>query len=133
MRAKHFRDRLTGMRGRLTVRAATLLLALMMPLVGVRAPVSTCCFDDCDEPCCRHDAGQTTVTPILPCCHTVAASHATTTAPPTIVDGDPLPLAAPSLIFAPRLAITIAGSSRAPSARHLPAPPLYHQHCALLL
>ena len=115
------------------LRAATLLLALLLPLAGARASASACCVDDCDLPCCAHDAEHTTVTPVLPCCRTIGLGHASITAPPSILDGDSLQPAAPSVVVAPLVTVTIDIGARPLVARHLRAPPLYHQHCALLL
>src|SRR5260370_15278660 len=44
----------SSMQCRLVVRAATLILALLVPFAGVRATALSCCSaDHCDLPCCR--------------------------------------------------------------------------------
>jgi len=57
---------------RLMLRVATLLLALWLPLTGLRgAAFASCDADgDCELPCCDRDAGRPTVVPVLPCCGT---------------------------------------------------------------
>lgn len=128
--------RYTGRRMRrgFLVRAATLLLALLVPLAGVRAAAVACCVDsDCDQPCCDRDADNTTVRPVLPCCRAVALNQTAAHPTPTTVENDQHPPAVPELVVAPVVALTRSDVSSARSLQHLPAPPLYHQHCALLL
>jgi hypothetical protein len=122
------------MRRRLTVRAATLALALLIPLTGIRAATPSCCVDDCDRPCCEADASNSTARLVLPCCRTIAVDQASTHPAPTTVEGDHAPSPAPPpFVVMPRVAIVVGASVAARATRFLPAPPLYHQHCALLL
>jgi hypothetical protein len=122
------------MRRRLMVRAATLLLALLIPLAGVRAASAPSCIDeDCDMPCCTHDANNATVLPVLPCCRTVSMDQAAAHPAPTTVENDHFPVIAPTSVSSSLVTVAIDVSSTAPSAIDLPAPPLYQQHCALLL
>ena len=118
----------------LILRVATLLLALLLPLTGIRAAAAARCTDQgCDMPCCVHDAGQSTVVPVLPCCRTVALDQGSPHPAPTTIERDRAPAAAPTVAAAPRVAVAVRVACPARATRFLPAPPLYHRHCALLL
>jgi hypothetical protein len=52
---------------------------------------------------------------------------------PTTVENDQAPLLAPTVVAWELALVPMPASLPMPSARMLPAPPLYHQHCALLL
>ena len=123
------------MRRRAIVRGATLLLALLMATAGVRAASAAACADaDCEMPCCERDSANTTVVPVLPCCRTVAVDQAAPHPSPTTFEHDRLSLPAPSLLRASsRPAARSVASPARFAALLLPAPPLYHRHCALLL
>jgi hypothetical protein len=121
---------------RMIVRVATLLLALWLPLAGIRATPHGCCdqLGDCELPCCDRDATQATVVPVLPCCRTIALDAAPGRPTQSTVENAqrtgvaPVPLATP----------LVASVSRRihpalPTALDLCAAPLYQQHCALLL
>ena len=119
------------MRRRLSTRAAILVLAWVVPLTGIRAAAASCCVADCHLPCCDRDDAHSTMVPVLPCCRTekVASMHPA----PTTVENDQAPLLAPTVVAWELALVPMPASLPMPSARMLPAPPLYHQHCALLL
>jgi hypothetical protein len=121
------------MRRSLFTRAAILMLALSMPLTAIRGVAASCCVDDCDQPCCERDARNRTVLPVLPCCRTVAADQVSTQSTPTTCENDRAPFAASSVVVTPLGAVALQTSVSTRVARLIPAPPLYHQHCALLL
>jgi len=118
---------------RLPVRLAALLLALLIPLGAVRASTRSCASDDCDLPCCDRDPGNQTVLPVLPCCRTVTLDQLAPHAAPTTLERDEALLLAPAITTTPAPGPALAISSVAPPSHDLPAPPLYHRHCALLL
>jgi hypothetical protein len=124
------------MRRRVTARAATLLLALMVALTAVRASALTrCCTEigDCDDPCCASDGGNATVVPVLPCCRTVALDQKTPEPAPSTVEHDQPSLVALSLTVKPELLALHDPIRATPRALPAAASPLYQQHCALLL
>ena len=115
-------------------RGVTLVLALLVATPAVRAGSRSSCVDgDCDKPCCERDADNTTVVPVLPCCRTVGLGETPAHPAPTTLEHDRLPLTAPRPLRAPLLAVASGACSPAPAFALLSAPPLYHQHCALLL
>src|SRR5437879_1076624 len=110
------------MRRHLIVRAATLLLALLLPVAGVRAGAVACCSDDCDAPCCDRAADHAVLLPVLPCCRTVALAQAAPHPTKATVEQHKQ-LAATTPALSPPL-VVVAGAVR-PSmrcARHRPTP-----------
>lgn len=126
---------LSGEMGRsLGLRAATLVLALLLPLAGLRALPAACCADDCAAPCCVRDASQSTVLPLLPCCRTVSIDQASAAQPaPSTVDHEQTPLAAPAVPARRALARVVAAAGPPLALLRPPSHPLYRRHCALLL
>ena|SRR5579859_4599420 len=121
------------MRRRLIARATSLALALLMTLAGLRsASAAGCVDDDCDRPCCARDTEQRTVLPILPCCR-LSVDQASGRSAPTTVDQERAHFITPAVAAVASLPGKISSATGRPRARHLPAPPLYHRHCALLL
>jgi hypothetical protein len=122
------------MRSSHVTRAAVLMLALLMPLTAIRVTAASCCVDGCEQPCCERDVHNSTVRPVLPCCRTVAVTHVTTQPTPTTVEQDGSPFASPSIVVTP-LGPTVRRTPPVSTlaTRLIPAPPLYHRHCALLL
>jgi hypothetical protein len=117
----------------LGVRAATLVLALLLPLLGMRAQPSACCVDDCGAPCCARDTTQSTVVPLLPCCRTVSIDRASSQPTPSTVDHEPAPVAAPAATARRAVAGVVPSSPPLLAVRRAAARPLYRRHCALLL
>jgi hypothetical protein len=121
---------------RMMVRVATLLLALWLPLAGIRATPFGCCDEagDCDLPCCDRDGKQATVAPVLPCCRTIAVDAAPARPTQSNVEN-----AQPSAVApAPQATWLVASVSRRihvarPPGLGVAAVPIYQQHCALLL
>jgi hypothetical protein len=122
------------MRHRPVIRAASVVLALVMTLAGLHAAsAKSCVDDDCDMPCCDRDADQQTLIPVFPCCRTVSIDQAAPHCASTTVESDRSQLAAPLFPISPAPVATASAEVRSPTAQHLPAPPLYHRNCALLL
>jgi hypothetical protein len=122
------------MRRRFHVRAAILLLALLIASCGGVRGAWSCCTDaDCDAPCCEKDAHQPTVIPILPCCRVVTLNHTASQPAPTTVENEPAQIGVPARMVAPLIAVAPSIAAATNPADRLPAPPFYHRHCALLL
>ena len=116
------------------LRAAMLLLPLLVSaMAGTRTAAASCCDADCDLPCCDRDDAHTTMVPVLPCCHTDSVGRASIHPPTTTVENEARPLVSPALVVSSLVAIAAPVSLPSPRARLLPAPPLYHRYCALLL
>ena len=126
---------LEEVRRRWITRGATALLVVVLAVAGLRAaPAAACCDDDCAQPCCSRDRGHASVVPVLPCCRTVSLHEAAPQPAPTVLDADHGVVAAPLVVAAAPLVVAVpARVARATVAPRLRAPPLYRQHCALLL
>jgi len=120
------------MRRRL-IRAASLLLALLMVFAGMHAASAASCIDDdCDKPCCDRDADNQTVIPVLPCCR-VSVDQAVPHGASTTIETDRMPLVAPTVAVGESPATLASAQTTHVIPLHLPAPPLYDRNCALLL
>jgi hypothetical protein len=115
-------------------RAGVAVLALLLGFSSMRhASPRNCVDDDCDMPCCDRDDTKATFVPVLPCCRTIALDQATAQPLPTTFEPDGSPFLPLSLDPAPSAVVAIALARSTPARTHLPAPPLYKRHCALLL
>jgi hypothetical protein len=112
------------------MRLPSIGLAVLLALAGLKPPPAPLCADeDCTMPCCDHDLEQKTVLPDFPCCRTVTAAQPRS---PSTTVGRSQP-ASPAVAVAVAPSTVSAPTTTPIPARHLPAPPLYHRHCALLL